>query len=254
MTRIAQIKCAARIGEAEAKRDSEIKGAEAEEQRLAVAFRCNIDIAKYKRDYEIKKFLSDAEVQAKTAEAELAYDLQAAKMKQLITKELTEIKVVERRQQIALEEEEMKRKEKELEATVKKPAEAERDGLFRLTEAEHKRIILDGEAEAEAIQLKGEAEAFAISVKAKAEAEQMMEKAEAWRSYNDAAMIDMYLSVLPKLASEVAMPLTHTKRITMIASGPGEVGIGKLTGEVLDTVYKIPQVVKQLTGVDLTKV
>jgi len=47
--------------------------------------------------------------------------------------------------------------------------------------------------------MKGEAEAFAINAKAKAEAEQMAKKAEAWKEYQDAAIIDMVLQSLPKV-------------------------------------------------------
>lgn len=49
------------------------------------------------------------------------------------------------------------------------------------------------------IRIRGEAEAFAISAKAKAEAEQMAKKADAWREYREAAMIDMLLETLPKV-------------------------------------------------------
>lgn len=49
------------------------------------------------------------------------------------------------------------------------------------------------------IRIRGEAEAFAISAKAKAEAEQMAKKAEAWREYREAAMIEMLLDTLPKV-------------------------------------------------------
>ena len=59
------------------------------------------------------------------AEAELAYELQAAKIKQLIRTEEIEIEVVERKKQIAVEDKEIMRKEKELIATIKRPAEAE---------------------------------------------------------------------------------------------------------------------------------
>ena len=49
------------------------------------------------------------------------------------------------------------------------------------------------------VQMKGEAEAFAIEAKAKAEAEQMEKKAEAWKEYQDAAIVDMVLETLPKV-------------------------------------------------------
>jgi hypothetical protein len=50
-------------------------------------------------------------------------------------------------------------------------------------------------------QLKGEAEAFAIEAKGKAEAEQMVKKADAWKEYQDAAIVDMFLQTLPKVGN-----------------------------------------------------
>ena len=49
------------------------------------------------------------------------------------------------------------------------------------------------------VQVRGEAEAFAIEAKARAEAEQMTKKADAWRDYQEAAMVDMLLDTLPKV-------------------------------------------------------
>ena len=71
--------------------------------------------------------------------------------------------------------------------------------LEKLADAKRNRIILEAEAEAESLRLKGEAEAYAIEVKAKAEADQMQKKAEAWKEYKEAAMIDMMLDCLPKV-------------------------------------------------------
>lgn len=61
---------------------------------------------------------------------------QVAKTKQRIEEEKMQIQVVERTQQITLQEQEIIRKEKELEAKIKKPAEAEKYRLERLAEAE----------------------------------------------------------------------------------------------------------------------
>lgn len=62
----------------------------------------------------------------KKAEAELAFELQAAKIKQQLREEELQIEVVERTQQILVQEQEIIRKEKELDATVRRPAEAEK--------------------------------------------------------------------------------------------------------------------------------
>lgn len=58
-----------------------------------------------------------------------------AKTKQRIEEEKMQVQVVERAQQITLQEQEIIRKEKELEAKVKKPAEAEKYRLEKLAEA-----------------------------------------------------------------------------------------------------------------------
>ena len=49
------------------------------------------EIAKSKRDFELKKAAYDVEVQTKKAEAELAYELQAAKTKQRIKDEQMQV-------------------------------------------------------------------------------------------------------------------------------------------------------------------
>ena len=60
------------------------------------------------------------------AEAELAYQLQAAKTNQRLREETQQIIVVERMQEILIQEQEILRKEKELDAQVRRPAEAEK--------------------------------------------------------------------------------------------------------------------------------
>lgn len=57
-----------------------------------------------------------------------------------------------------------------------------------------------------------------------------------------------------QVAAEVAAPLSQAKKITMVSSGQGDIGAAKLTGEVLSIVSKVPEVVKNLTGVDIIKV
>lgn len=74
------------------------------------------------------------------AEAQLAYELQAAKEQQKIRMEEIEIEVVQRKKQIAIEEKEIERTDKELIATVKRPAEAEAYKMQQLAEG-HKWVV-----------------------------------------------------------------------------------------------------------------
>lgn len=253
MARTAQVKRDARIGEAEARRDATIREAIAEEQRMAARYANDIEIAKSQRDYELKKAAYDQEVQTKKAQSDLAYDLQAAKTKQRIKEEQMQIRVIERSQQIQVQEQEITRRERELEAQVQKPADAEKYKLEKLAEANRSRVVMEAEASSESVRMKGEAEAFAIEAKAKAEAEQMAKKADAWKEYQDAAMVDMVLETMPRIAAEVAAPLSQAKKITMVSSGKGDVGAAKLTGEVMQIMERLPQVIQGMTGVDISK-
>lgn len=64
------------------------------------------------------------------AEAKLAFELQAAKVKQKLREEEMQIQVIERAQQVLIQEQEIVRKERELDAAVRRPAEAEKFRFF----------------------------------------------------------------------------------------------------------------------------
>ena len=58
----------------------------------------------------------------------------------------------------------------------------------------------------------------------------------------------------PQIAAEVAAPLQNVNKVTLVAGPNGEVGAAKLTGEVLEIVRKLPKVIEEITGVDMSKV
>ena len=60
---------------------------------------------------------------------------QAAKTKQRIREEQMQVTVIERAQQIQVQDQEIVRRERELDAQVRKPAEAEKFRLEKLAEA-----------------------------------------------------------------------------------------------------------------------
>ena len=80
--RTSEVKRDAAIGEAEAARDSGIKSAQADQQRQAAKFSADTAIAESERDYESRKAEYAQQVNARRAEAELAYPLQEAKTRQ----------------------------------------------------------------------------------------------------------------------------------------------------------------------------
>ncbi|KJE88358.1 flotillin 1 [Capsaspora owczarzaki ATCC 30864] len=252
MKRTAEVKRDAAIGEAEAKAASGIEAAKASEELFKVKYTNDAHVASAQRTFNVHQAEFDAEVQTSRAQADLAYDLSAAKLTQGIREQEIQIQVVERQKQIEVQQQEIARKEKELTAQIAKPAEAERYQIETVAAAKRLQLIYEAEARAEAVRLRGEAEAFAIREKAKAEKEKMLSKAEAYQEYQDAALVGMVLEVLPRVAAEVAHPLTSVKKITMVSSGNGEVGASKLTNELLDIVTQLPPAIEKLTGVNIS--
>ncbi|XP_031712913.1 flotillin-2a isoform X1 [Anarrhichthys ocellatus] len=237
------------IGVAEAERDAGIREAECKREMMDVKFLADTKMADSKRELEMQKASFNQEVNTKKAEAQLAYELQAAKEQQKIRLEEIEIEVVQRKKQINIEEKEVIRTEKELVATVKRPAEAEAYKMQQLAEGQKIKTVLMAQAESDKIRLIGEAEASSIEAVGKAEAEKMRLKAEAYQQYGEAAKTALVLEALPLIASKVAAPLSRTSEI-VILSGDGS----RVTGEVNRLLAELPVSVNALTGVDLTKI
>jgi len=273
--RTAEVKRDAQIGEAEAARDATIASAKARQEGETAKFQAETKIAEAEKDYQVQKAEYDAQTNRKKAEAELAYTLQQNITNQQVKAEEVQIEVVEKQKRIQVQEQEVLRKEKELEATVKKPAEAEQYRIQTLanakkyqtlTEAEGQasaaRSIGEGEAdaakakglaEAEVIRQQGFAEAEVIRQQGLAEAEAMEKKALAWQMYNQAAIIQQIIEALPKVAAAIAEPLSKTDRIVIINAGGDGAGASKLTQDVTNIVAQVPAAVEALTGVDLTE-
>lgn len=249
-TQTAVVKREADIGVAEAQRDAGIKEAECDREKQDKRFKADTNIADSSREYQMQKAGFDQEVNTKAAEAELAYELQAAKEKQNIRNEEIEIEVIERRKMIEVEDKEIIRRENELNATVKLPAEAESYKVQTLAEASKTKKVLAAQADAEKIKMVGAAEAAAIEAIGKAEAEKMRQKAAAYKQYGDAALMALILEAMPKIAAEVAAPLEKTKEIVIINDDKNGSNVSKEITKLLGT---LPPQVQALTGVDLSK-
>jgi flotillin len=111
-----------------------------------------------------------------------------------------------------------------------------------------------GIAEAEANKARGLAEAAVIEAQGKATASAMQAKAESFKQYNEAAVIEMIVRVLPEVAGKISEPLSKTEKIVIINSGNGVGGgASKLTGDVTQIVAQLPPVIESLTGIKLEK-
>jgi len=262
--RTAEVKRDAQIAQAEADRDATIRSAQARQAGESAKWEAETRIAAAQRDFQSNKAEYDKAVNLKRADADLAYDIQKNKTSQELKKEEVQIAIVEKEQQIIVQEKEIQRRERELEATVKRSADAER---YRVeTEAAALKakaeLVAKGEAEAtrqkgtaqaDVIKATGTSEADVIALKGTAEAEAMRKKADSWKEYNQAAVLQLLFSALPEIAKAITEPLSKTDKITIVSTGGEGTGASKFTGDVAKMMASLPAIVENLSGVDLHK-
>ncbi len=264
--RTAEVKRDAEIGEAESQRDSKMKASVAMQEGERVKFDAEAQIAQAQRDFQIKQAKYQAEIQAEQARATQAGPLAEASAKQNVIAEQIKIDRIRTQEQIAVQEQEVLRRQKELEATIIKPAQAEqqaqivraeaekqrqaieadgkRQALIALAEAEQQRLEREGLGRAKAVEAEGRAqaakieaiglaEARAIEAKGLAEAAAILKKAEAWKQFNDTAKLQAVLEKLPSVIesaapvfSAIAAPLGSIDKVVVIDSSNGSATSG----------------------------
>jgi len=273
--RIAEVKRDATIGQANAQRDATIQSARARQEGESAKYVAETKIAEAQKSYSVQKASYDAEVNQKKAEAELAYPLQQNITNQRVKEEEVEIAVVEKRKQIEVQEQEVMRRERELDATIRKPAEAEQFRIRTLADAKKFQLEVEAEgqmsatrnlgigeadankarglAQADVIKAQGLMQAEVIEAQGLAEATATSKKAAAWEQYTQAAILQQILDKLPALATAIAQPLSKTDKIVVISSGGGDSGAGtsKITRDVADSMSQIPAVIEALTGISM---
>ena len=190
--------------------------------------------------------------------------------------EEVQVQIIEKQKQIELQQQEILRKQRELEANVQKPADAERYKVEAQANAKKYQLETEaagaasaakqngfaaaevnkatGLAEAEANKARGLAEAAIIEAQGRANAEATRLKAEAFQQYNEAAVIELLVKVLPEIAGRISEPLSKMEKMVIINSGNGPGGgASKLTGDVTQIMAQLPPVLESLTGVKFEK-
>jgi flotillin len=276
--RTAEVKRDAVIGEAQAQRDAMIKSALADQEGKTKRYEADIAIAQSLRDKETKQAEFNAAVQAKTAESAQAGPLATATAKQRVTEQETRIEQVRKAQEVLVQEQEVARREKELQATVVKPAEAERQAAVLRAEGQKQAAIIKaeatqkeleyegageaakieriGKAEAAKVLAIGEAEAEVVKKKLLAEAEGLQKKAEAWKNFNEAAVINMVVEKMPELAQAFATQLAGIDKINILEMGNGSGGsngVSKVMGTVGGGMTAMLAMLKDQFGVDVAR-
>ena len=217
--------------------------------------------------------LRTAEVEALTASAEAkaaqAGPLAQAEAQQEVVRRQTELAQLE-----------ADRRQKELIATTVRPAEAEAEAQIRRAEgdkqsriaaaqAEAERVKLAGQAEAAVQVTKGEAQARVTEVnaeaiakqttlegnaeagitftKGEAEAKALALRADAYRQFNEAAIISTVLAALPEIVRAAAEPMASIDSLTVLSTD----GASDVVKNATRTVTEASATVKGLTGIDI---
>jgi flotillin len=254
----------ATIAQANAARDATVQSATARQEGETAKFKAETLIAEAQKNYNVQKADYDGETNRRQVQAELARKLQEMITTQEITAQQVQVEVIQKQKQIEVQHQEVQRRTRELEATVQKPAEAERYRIETLASAKKfqteteaagaaEATRLQGQGDADATRARGLAQAEVIRATGFSEAEAMEKKALSWQQYTQAAVLQMLVEALPKVAAAIAQPLAQTDKIVIINSGEGGGGASKVTADVTSIVAQVPETLEALTGINLVE-
>jgi flotillin len=248
----------ARMAKAAADQEAAVREAEAEQVKINAA-----------RDVSLRRAETETQTAAAQARAAQSGPLAEAEATQEVTRKQTELAQLE-----------AARKEQELLTSIVRPAEADAAAQVRRAEGEKAARIAQAQAEAERVKLagsaeaavtvtKGEAQARVVSVNATAEAQRttlegnaeagitftkgeaeakaLALRAEAYRQFNEAAIIQTVLSMLPDIVRAAAEPMGNIDSLTVLSTD----GASDVVKNVTRTVTEASATVKGLTGIDI---
>ena len=237
----------ARMAKAAADQEAAVREAEAEQVKINAA-----------RDVSLRRAETETQTAAANARAAQAGPLAEAEATQEVT-----------RKQTVLAELEAARTEQELVATTVRPAEADAAAQIRRAEGAKGAAIAQAQGDAERVKLAGEAQARVVEVtaaatakqttlegtaeagivlsKGEAEAKALALRAEAYRQFNEAAIIQTVLSIMPDIVRAAAEPMGHIDNLTVLSND----GASDVVRNVTRTVTEAGTTVKGLTGIDI---
>lgn len=161
--RTAEVKRDAEIGEAEAKREATIRSSAARKEGEQKRLGNEAEVAQAQRDLEIKQAEFKKATDTAKAEADMAMDMRRTQIESELTQRRVQVEQAEVTARIQVAEQKQQLTEKELVATVIRPAEANREASIITAEGQAKAAIRKAQAEAEATEAKAKAEKIRIT-------------------------------------------------------------------------------------------
>jgi len=258
---VEQIRKNAQIAKANAQRDIAIATSQAQQEANAVKVQAEKLIAEQNAELAVQQADMKVKADTKKAEADAAYSIQQETQRKTIEVTRVSADIARKEKEAELAEREIAIRERQLDAEVRKQADAmkyqaekqaEAELIRRQKEAEARAFEAIKEAEArkaaaEALRFAMEQEAEGIRAKGMAEAEAIEKKAEAQKKMGEASVLEMYLTALPEVVKNAALPLTRTGKIVMYGDGNST----KLVKDVMSSASQIMDGMKESTGIDL---
>jgi len=215
----------ARMVKATMDQEAAVREAEAQQVKINAA-----------RDVSLREAETKTQVAAAQARADQAGPLAAAEAQQEVVRKQTELA------QLAAE-----RKEMELLSSTVKPAAAEAQAVIAKAEGDKRARIASAEADAETTRLEGGAEAAIVLTKGEAEAKALAMRADAYKQFNEAAIIQTVLAALPDIVRAAAEPMGHINSLTVMSADGASDIVKNATRAMIESTTAI----KGLTGLDV---
>lgn len=261
---ISQISKAAAIAKSNAEREVEVAKAE----NSKVANDAKVDaaekIAIRNNDFAVKQAELQKIADTQKAQAEAAKAIEAENQRKLRDIAATNADIAKAEREADLKQKQIELREYELDALVRKQADADKYAAEQKAAADLIRRQKDAEAaayeikqkaealkaEAEAKRFAAEQEAAGIAAVGEAEAMAIEKKAEAQKKMGEASVLDMYFDVLPHIVAAAAEPLGNVESIHMYGDGNST----KLVKDVMNSTNQIIEAVKATTGIDISEI
>ena len=215
----------ARMAKATTDQEAAVREAEAQQIKINAA-----------RDVSLREAETKTQVAAAQARADQAGPLAQAEATQEVVRKQTELAQLE-----------ADRKEKELLSTTVKPAAADAQAVIARAEGEKRARIASAEADAETTRLEGGAEAQIVLTKGEAEAKALAMRADAYKQFNEAAIIQTVLAALPDIVRAAAEPMSHIDSLTVMSAD----GASDIVKNATRAMVESTTAIKGLTGLDV---
>ena len=257
---IEQIRKAAAIAKSDAQREIAIAEAENAKQANDAKVKAAEEIAARNNDLAIKQAQLQKEADTQKAIAAAAMEIEAENQRKARGVAATNADIAKAEREAELKKQQIELKERELDALVRKQADADKYAAEKKAEADLIRRQKEAEAQAyeavknaeakkaqaDADRYAAEQQATSIQAVGAAEAAAIEAKAEAQKKMGEASIIEMYFKALPDVVASAAAPLAKVDKIVQYGDGNST----KLVKDVMTSANQIMEAMAD-SGIDI---